>query len=166
MTWTEINKTKNLNKNFVGIHSNTSSWKFQNIQTKTVPTARSSSFKPVPECTSDFELTRRPDLLTWKVKIYTQGVFLICAEERHIWRRAAPPFLRYLRKTGGGHNMPPSSARVNPRPGRAFSITCPGRGGGEGDPPGVSKLSVVALREKHQTIALDEYSRLVVYFWP
>ena len=30
-----------------------------------------------------------------------------------IWRRCAPPFLSYLRKTGGGHNMPPSSARVN-----------------------------------------------------
>ena len=29
-------------------------------------------------------------------------------------------------------------------------------------PPGVSKLSVVALREKDQSIALDEYSRLVV----
>ena len=31
-------------------------------------------------------------------------------------------------------------------------------------PPDVSKLSIVALREKHQSIALDEYSRLVVYF--
>ena len=35
-------------------------------------------------------------------------------------------------------------------------------------PPGVSKLSVAALREKDQSIALDEYSRLVVYlpFYP
>ena len=32
-------------------------------------------------------------------------------------------------------------------------------------PPGVSKLSVVALREKDQSIALDECSRLVVYFF-
>ena len=32
--------------------------------------------------------------------------------------------------------------------------------------PGVSKLSVVALRENNQSIALDEYSRLVVYFDP
>ena len=52
---------------------------------------------------------------------------------------------------------------LNPRPGRAFSITRPGRGGVDA-PPGVSKLSVVALREKDQSIALDEYSRLVVYF--
>ena len=46
---------------------------------------------------------------------------------------------------------------INPRPGRAFSITRPGREGGC-DPPGVSKLSVVALCEKDQSIALDEYS--------
>ena len=46
-----------------------------------------------------------------------------------------------------------SSARVNPRPGRAFSITRPGRGGSRCDPPGVLKLSVVALREDYQTIA-------------
>ena len=39
---------------------------------------------------------------------------------------------------------------LNPRPGREFSITRPGGGGGRGrcNPPGVSKLSVVALREK------------------
>ena len=55
---------------------------------------------------------------------------------------------------------------VNPRPGRAFSITRPGRGVvvSVTPPAGVSKLSVVALRETDQSIALDEYSRLVVYF--
>ena len=54
----------------------------------------------------------------------------------------------------------------NPRPGRPFSITRPGRGGVDAPPPpGVSKLSVVALREKDQSIALDEYSRLVVYLF-
>ena len=35
----------------------------------------------------------------------------------------------------------------NPRPGRAFSITRPGRGV-DTTPPGVSKLSVKALRKK------------------
>ena len=35
-----------------------------------------------------------------------------------------------------------------PRPGRPFFITRPGRGGDRCDPPGVSKLSVVALRGK------------------
>ena len=86
----------------VGIHSNTSSWKFENIQTKTVPTTRSSSLKPVPECTSDFDLTWWPDLLTWEVKICTQGVFLICAQAPQSWRRCAPPLFRYARKTGQG----------------------------------------------------------------
>ena len=57
-----------------------------------------------------------------------------------------------------------SRSAFNPRPGRAFSITRPGRGWGGCDPPGVSKLSVTALREKDQSIALDEFSRLVVYF--
>ena len=55
----------------------------------------------------------------------------------------------------------------NPRPGRAFSITRPGRGASMRPPPlGVSKLSVVALRKKKkQSIALDENSRLVVYLF-
>ena len=45
-----------------------------------------------------------------------------------------------------------------------ISITRPCRRGVDTTPPGVSKLSVVALREKKkQSIAL-EYSRLVVYF--
>ena len=52
---------------------------------------------------------------------------------------------------------------LNPRPGRAFSITRPGRGV-DAIPPGVSKLSVVAPREKDQSIALDKNSRLVAYF--
>ena len=38
------------------------------------------------------------------------------------------------------------------------------QGVGRCDPPGVSKLSVVALRKKYQSIALDEFSRLVAYF--
>ena len=56
----------------------------------------------------------------------------------------------------------------NPRPGRAFSITRPGRGEGWGSMrlPGVSILSVVTLREKGRSISLDEYSRLVAYFLP
>ena len=32
-------------------------------------------------------------------------------------------------------------------------------------PLGVSNLSAVALRENYQSIALDEYSRLVAYFF-
>ena len=51
-----------------------------------------------------------------------------------------------------------NSCVVNPRPGRALSITRPGRAGVDATPPGVSKLSVVALREKDKSIALDEYS--------
>ena len=40
-------------------------------------------------------------------------------------------------------------------------------GEGRCDPPGVSTLNVVELREKDQSIALDEYLRLVVYcFYP
>ena len=53
---------------------------------------------------------------------------------------------------------------INPRLGRAFSITRPRWGGVDATPPGVSKLNAVALREKDQSIALDEYSRLVVNF--
>ena len=94
-------KWKIRNTNSVGIHPITSSSKFENIRTRTVPTARSSSLRPVPECTSDIDLTWWPDLLTWEVKICTQCVFLICAQLLQIWRRCVPPFLRYLRKTCG-----------------------------------------------------------------
>ena len=59
-----------------------------------------------------------------------------------------------------------SMPNVNPRPGRAFSITRPGRGGGVMRPPWRFETKrFVALREKDQSIALDEYSRLVVYFF-
>ena len=33
-------------------------------------------------------------------------------------------------------------------------------------PPGISKLCAVALRDKNQSIALNEYSRLVIFFYP
>ena len=39
-------------------------------------------------------------------------------------------------------------------------------GGVDATPPGVSKLSVVAICKEDQSITLDEYSRLVVYFLP
>ena len=42
------------------------------------------------------------------------------------------------------------------RPGRAFFITCHGKGGGVDATPGVSKLSVVALRDKDQSTVLNE----------
>ena len=36
-----------------------------------------------------------------------------CEQVCQIWRRCAPPFLSYLRKTGGGgHNIPPPPVRV------------------------------------------------------
>ena len=56
------------NMHSVCIHSDTSYWKFENIQTKTVPTARSSRLKPFPERTADFDLTWWPAFLTWQVK--------------------------------------------------------------------------------------------------
>ena len=37
-------------------------------------------FEDGPECTSEFYLTWGPELLTWEVKILTQGVILICAQ--------------------------------------------------------------------------------------
>ena len=89
-------KWKIWNIHSVSIHYNTSSWKFENIWTKTVPTTPSSSLKPVPECTSDFDLTWWPDLLTKEVKICTQGV----------------SFFRYSWKQVRGHHMSPPSVCV------------------------------------------------------
>ena len=40
-------------------------------------------------------------------------MFINCEQVCQIWWRCAPPFLSYLRKTGGGIICPPSSARVN-----------------------------------------------------
>ena len=78
---------------------------------QTYPTARSSSLRPVPECTSDFDLAWLPDLLTWEVKMYTQGILELYAGILNLVALHAAVFL-YSRKTGGEHNMSPSSARV------------------------------------------------------
>ena len=61
---------------------------------------------------------------------------------------------------------PPSRARVNPRPVRAFLITRTVRGGGVGTtpPPGDRPLMVVELRGKDQSMRLDEISRLHILF--
>ena len=48
----------------------------------------------------------------------------------------------------------------NPRPGRPFSITRPGKGGVDAPPPpGVSKLGVVALRGKKTNRLLSTSTR-------
>ena len=81
----------------------------------------------------------------------------------------AATVLELLRKSsrgGGVQILPPPPGRVNPRPGRAFYITHPGRGGSMRPPWRFeTKRGVVALREKDQLIAFDEYSRLVAYFF-
>ena len=64
--------------------------------------------KPVPRCTSDFDLSWRPDLLTYGVKICTQDVLLFCAQVPKTWRRCAPPLLSYSRKTVGGGAAEPA----------------------------------------------------------
>ena len=54
------------------------------------------------------------------------------------WRRVAPPFFRYLRKTWGGvdNRPPPGRARVNPRP---------AGGGGQRAPCGFSQIAPEVL---------------------
>ena len=63
------------------------------------------------------------------------------------------------------HTVSDTHPIISPRPGRAFSITRSGRGGGSMRPPGVSKVSVVELREKDQSIAVDEFSRLFFFLY-
>ena len=57
----------------------------------------------------------------------------------------------------------PSS--FNPRPGRAFSITRPGRGVDATPWRFETKRRSASRKKKQQSIALDEFSRLVVYFF-
>ena len=52
---TKMKKIRDIHS--VGIYPNVSSWKFENIWTEIVSTTWSSSLKPVPEFTYDFDLT-------------------------------------------------------------------------------------------------------------
>ena len=49
--------------------------------------------------------------MTYGLIFFNEGVKLMHGEVCKIWRRYAPPFLRYLQKTLGGAKMPPPTGR-------------------------------------------------------
>ena len=62
---------------------------------------------------TSLNVTWRPDLKWPGVKIFTQDAQRINEQLCQIWRRCAPPFFCYPRKTDGGHICaPPGRARV------------------------------------------------------
>ena len=79
-------KWKIRDKHSVGIHSNVSSWMIQNIRTKTVPTVRYWSLKPVPGWTTDFDLTWCANSwlqITKKSMLHTNRLYL----NEHKWKQ-------------------------------------------------------------------------------
>ena len=84
-------------------------WRFETNRISSVATAQPQSQKPV----FDFDLTWWPDLWWPGAEIFTQGVKFNCEQVLKKWRRCAPPFFRYPRKTGGvGIFCPPPPVRV------------------------------------------------------
>ena len=63
---------------------------------------------------TSLNVTWRPDLIWPGAKIFTKDAQRLNEQLCQIWRRCAPPFFCYLRKTdgGGAHMCPPGRARV------------------------------------------------------
>ena len=113
--WWQISKIRDIQ--VVGIYDLMKRWRFETIRISSVSTAQPQSQKPV----FDFDLTWWPDLWWPGVEIFTQGAKFNFKQVLKKWRRCAPSFFPYQRKTGGvGIFCPPSSARVNPRPVRGL----------------------------------------------
>ena len=106
--WWQISKIRDIQ--VVGIYDLMKRWRFETNRISSVATAQPQSQKPV----FDFDLTWWPDLWWPGAEIFTQGVKFNCEQVLKKWRRCAPPFFRYPRKTGGVGIFcpPPSSARV------------------------------------------------------
>ena len=107
--WWQISKIWDIQ--VVGIYDLMKRWRFETNRISSVATAQPQSQKPV----FDFDLTWWPDLWWPGAEIFTQGVKFNCEQVLKKWRRCAPSFFRYPRKTGGVGIFcppPPSSARV------------------------------------------------------
>ena len=108
--WWQISKIRD--KQVVGIYDLMKRWRFETNRISNVATAQPQSQKP----DFDFDLTWWPDLWWPGAEIFTQGVKFNCEQVLKKWRRCAPPFFRYPRKTGGvgifSHPPPPPPVRV------------------------------------------------------
>ena len=105
--WWQISKIRDIQ--VVGIYDLMKRWRFETNRISSVATAQPQSQKPV----FDFDLTWWPDLWWPGAEIYTQGVKFNCEQVLKKWRRCAPPFFRYPRKSGGvGIFCPPPPVRV------------------------------------------------------
>ena len=93
--WWQISKIRDIQ--VVGIYDLMKRWRFETNRISSVATAQPQSQKPV----FDFDLTWWPDLWWPGAEIFTQGVKFNCEQVLKKWRRCAPPFFRYPRKTGG-----------------------------------------------------------------
>ena len=105
--WWQTSKIRDIQ--VVGIYDLMKRWRFETNRISSVATAQPQIQKPV----FYFDLTWWPDLWWPEAEIFTQVVKFNCEQVLKKWRRCAPPFFRYPRKTGGvGIFCPPSSARV------------------------------------------------------
>ena len=134
--WWQISKIRDIQ--VVGIYDLMKRWRFETNRISSVATAQPQSQKPV----FDFDLTWWPDLWWPGVEIFTQGVKFNCEQVLKKWRRCAPPFFRYSRKTGGeGIFCPPPPVRVLTR-----ALLGGGRLNAPPPPSGFSRIAKIRRR--------------------
>ena len=104
--WWQISKIRDIQ--VVGIYDLMQRWRFETNRMSSVATAQPQIQKPV----FDFDLIWWPDLWWPGAEIFTQGVKFNCEQVLEKWRRCAPPFSRYPRKTGGVGIFCPPPVRV------------------------------------------------------
>ena len=118
-------------------------------------TAQPQSQKPV----FDFDLTWWPDLWWPGAEIFTQGAKFNCEQVLKKWRRCAPPFFRYPRKTGGVGIFCPPPVRVLTRQPLGLLATHQPLGEVILNPnPIVPKLYIWSETRRRQLVALENSS--------
>ena len=115
--WPQVSDLKKPELYVIQLGELSTSWKFEGNQSKTVSwTGAKRKLKFDHDLVPVF-LTWWPDPRSPGPEIFRSYVKRLPHRLCQIWRRCAPPFLRYLRKTlGGGSHRPP------PLPGRGLNV--------------------------------------------
>ena len=115
--WPQVSDLKKPELYVIQLGELSTSWKFEGNQSKTVSwTGAKRKLKFDHDLVPVF-LTWWPDPRSPGPEIFRSYVKRLPHRLCQIWRRCAPPFLRYLRKTlGGGSHRPPLPGRGLKRP--------------------------------------------------
>ena len=151
--WWQISKIRDIQ--VVGICDLMKRWRFETNRISSVATAQPQIQKPV----FDFDLTWWPELSWPGVEIFTQGVKFNCEQVLKKWRRCAPRFFRYSRKTGGEGIFCPPPVRVLTRALLVLWIFHDLLGGGVWTPP--PSISAPAHRRTKRKTAFESSRKII-----